>query len=380
VILEETLPRKKGNALLWAGLGLLIASISATLSATITINTDNRIEFGQGVKYIDACDDWVKITPRSGSGVELPFVKYIDIAGLDTSRCKDTDITVALYKSGVNESLDLYGNPITSGFTCSDVTSRFTGKSASPSGQSVSTACDGNLGTVWVGWNLTDTATVNVTLSSNQEVGALDFIGGADDSSYPGRKVWSTELLSCNSDFSSCSSIGSKALFWNDGALPSPANSNSWNNSFYPSKPSYLNPFWKFDSHAANRYFQMKVAPWGRYLGSSPTGPDYGCDSICVQINEIVPISVRNTVVLNVNPSEGGVFYKSPANSLISAGTACSNSIGLTSDNTNKINLDYCSNTGTYTLTFHVPFAPISDVNTVTIQTRNAAVRQDFSN
>lgn len=199
MLLEETLPRKKGNALLWAGLGLLIASISATLSATITINTNNRIEFGQGIKYIDACDDWVKITPRAGTGTELDYVKYIDIAGLDTSSCKSTDLTIALYKTGVSDSMPVYANPET-----------------------------------------------------------------------------------------------------------------------------------------------------------------------------------QTTVVLNIQ-SSGGVSYRSPANVLTASGAACGAGIGTSVSDTNPVVVDYCSSDGVYSITFFRPLLLAADVNYVTIQTRNAAMRRDYS-
>ena len=348
MLLEEEQPRRR-NALFWAGLGLLIASISATLSATITINTDNRVEFGQGVKYLNACDDWIQIVPRTGTGDELDYVKYIDIKGLDTNRCKSVNLAISMYSTGVSDPLSIYNLP-TRPSTCDEATG---GTSASPAGQDSAKGCDGittNAANKYLRQLYSaENATVNMTFSSAEEVRSVDFIGGGDDSTYSGRRVWKTEILKCSSsDFASCTSLGVKAQNWTGFA-------GNTNNLRYP-----LKPFWLYDSHTKSKYFQVKLVPWSKYLGTVD-GP---CITHCVQVAEILPLASKTQLTILVD-SFGFAYVNKSGSSTPTMSDVIS--IG----DSDRLTIDYSA--GVYTITLDFPIALASAINTITVQSSNAS-------
>ena len=59
-------PKKKKLKVV-IGIGLLagVLGMGSTLAATITINTANNVEFGQGVSQATACDPAITVTPKS---------------------------------------------------------------------------------------------------------------------------------------------------------------------------------------------------------------------------------------------------------------------------------------------------------------------------
>jgi len=352
VLLDDQPRGRGGKGLIFIGVGLLIASISATLSATVTINTDNRVEFGQGIKYIDACDDWVEIIPRTGAGVENDYVKYIDIKGLDTTRCKSVNIEISMFSTGSASALSTYSLPLTP-TTCAEATG---GTSASPGTQQSSKACDGitNDATNKYLRQLfsAETAVVNMTFSENQEIRALDFFGGGDDGTYDGRRVWKTELLRCDSSsFSSCSNLGLKTYSWT-------GYSSSTNNARYPERA-----FWLYDQHSKSQYFQVKLSPWSKFTGSA----DAACTTHCVQIAEMVPLVSKDKLTLYVDSARRVYINKSNST------TPLEGDVIRVSNNSERLDLDYSSSTGTYTVALQFPIALASAVNTITIQTASAS-------
>ena len=44
------------------GLVILVLTVGTTLARPFTINTNNRVTFGQGLYQIRACDGWIKIS------------------------------------------------------------------------------------------------------------------------------------------------------------------------------------------------------------------------------------------------------------------------------------------------------------------------------
>lgn len=87
-----------------------VSGIMATFAANITINTNNRIEFGQGVYIVQACNSWIRISLSYGStegnsGGKSRITSFI-IDGLDTKQCKSSNIEFkAFSESG---QLDLF--------------------------------------------------------------------------------------------------------------------------------------------------------------------------------------------------------------------------------------------------------------------------------
>lgn len=114
---ERNLHRKP---LLYTGLGLLIfAAIGATLAQTITLNTTGRVEFGQGVVTLKACDSFISIalSPSSAtfsgtradgtSYVNSSRVKNIKFSSLDTRACAGKRVKVQLYNNA-NAVMNLF--------------------------------------------------------------------------------------------------------------------------------------------------------------------------------------------------------------------------------------------------------------------------------
>jgi hypothetical protein len=109
---RSSLSRKK----LLIGLALVIATIGTTLASTLTINTNNRVTFGQGIYQIRACDGWIKIsfekTDTAGgvmdNGSMVQAVSAVNIDSFNSLACKNTNFKIKLFKTGVATALDLY--------------------------------------------------------------------------------------------------------------------------------------------------------------------------------------------------------------------------------------------------------------------------------
>lgn len=80
---------------------LAISVISSVFAATISINTQSRVEFGQGLYQVGACDNFVNITPtRVWSGDQSAFyVSYITIQGLDLKSCPQRYVRLRVYSA-----------------------------------------------------------------------------------------------------------------------------------------------------------------------------------------------------------------------------------------------------------------------------------------
>jgi hypothetical protein len=96
--------RRIQNSKLFIGFSLLaLAFAGSTIAANISLSS-GRIEFGQGVYQIRACDQYVRITPQAGSSEEdeLEKVKRIVISGLDALNCRGSEIRINLFSSNSN--------------------------------------------------------------------------------------------------------------------------------------------------------------------------------------------------------------------------------------------------------------------------------------
>jgi len=78
---------------------LAVSVISSVVAATVTINSQNRVEFGQGLYQVGACDNLVNITPtRIWNGDQSAFyVSYITIQGLDLKSCPQRYVRLRIY-------------------------------------------------------------------------------------------------------------------------------------------------------------------------------------------------------------------------------------------------------------------------------------------
>ena len=101
---------------IWVGVGLLLICAGAsTLASNITINTNNRIEFGQALYTVQACQSWVQINFSVGAVDSTGYspINGLNIFGLDPTACAGTTISINVVggPDGVgNSSLPLYKN------------------------------------------------------------------------------------------------------------------------------------------------------------------------------------------------------------------------------------------------------------------------------
>ena len=99
------------------GIVFIALTIGTSLASTLTINSNNRVTFGQGVYQIRACDGWIKISFEKTStdngvlenGVLVQAVSAINIDNFNSLACKNTNFKITLYKaSAPTTALDLY--------------------------------------------------------------------------------------------------------------------------------------------------------------------------------------------------------------------------------------------------------------------------------
>ena len=106
---EDT--RKKSLPLFIGIFLVFLSAITATFAANITINGSNRVEFGQAVYVVEACNGWIQITLGNGDEDNSPgawrLITSFVINGLDTRSCGSTNITFKAY-GGTDTQLDLY--------------------------------------------------------------------------------------------------------------------------------------------------------------------------------------------------------------------------------------------------------------------------------
>ena len=102
---EDT--RKKSIPLFIGIFLVALSAITATFAANITINGSNRVEFGQAVYVVEACNGWIQISLGYGETKGgFSYITSFVINGLDTRSCGSTNITFKAY--GGKSQLDLY--------------------------------------------------------------------------------------------------------------------------------------------------------------------------------------------------------------------------------------------------------------------------------
>jgi len=106
---------------LFGGVALLVyAVIGGALAQTITLNTNGRVEFGQGVVELKACDSFITITLNSSSAIysgtrangdpytNLSHARGIRLTGLDTKACAGKKIKIQLFNNETTTAMSLY--------------------------------------------------------------------------------------------------------------------------------------------------------------------------------------------------------------------------------------------------------------------------------
>lgn len=90
---------------------VVLAALSTTYAANISLNGGQRKEFGQGIFQIKACDQWVGIGLQSAAQPNNAFVGTIKIYGFDPRLCVGRIFKIKLFKTGSTTPLNLYLGP-----------------------------------------------------------------------------------------------------------------------------------------------------------------------------------------------------------------------------------------------------------------------------
>jgi hypothetical protein len=104
--IESSKKPKRFIGILFIALGL----IGTTVAANITIN-NGRIEMGQGIYRISACDQWVGIGlyPTAATYDGKSRVRTVELVGLDPRLCKNVIFRIKMFKnSSPNTPLELF--------------------------------------------------------------------------------------------------------------------------------------------------------------------------------------------------------------------------------------------------------------------------------
>jgi hypothetical protein len=107
---SDSLSRNRGKRQIFGISFLIAALVSTTVAANITISK-GRIEFGQGLYRIKACDQWVGIGLYPSAAVYggLSKIKTVELVGLDPRLCKNVVFRIKFYKnSDLNTPLPLF--------------------------------------------------------------------------------------------------------------------------------------------------------------------------------------------------------------------------------------------------------------------------------
>lgn len=108
---QEERRRLGGFSKRWIFLVSVLFLISSTFAININLNDNNRIEFGQGIYQIKACDQFISLEFKSTRSVNgFSRVGNIIFKGLDIDKCKGTAMRLRLFKTGVAQHLNLYTN------------------------------------------------------------------------------------------------------------------------------------------------------------------------------------------------------------------------------------------------------------------------------
>jgi hypothetical protein len=90
---------------------VVLAALSTTYAANISLNGGQKKEFGQGIYQIKACDQWVGIGLQSAASPNNAYVGTIKLYGFDPRLCVGRIFRIKLFKTGSATPLDLYLGP-----------------------------------------------------------------------------------------------------------------------------------------------------------------------------------------------------------------------------------------------------------------------------
>ena len=93
-------------------LAVIVSLVGTTFAINVTINGNNRVEFGQGLYRITSCDQFMNVNLKSGNAFADGYsrVESIELSGLDVARCANTSIRLRLYDASNPAPMDLFTN------------------------------------------------------------------------------------------------------------------------------------------------------------------------------------------------------------------------------------------------------------------------------
>jgi hypothetical protein len=96
----------------WTLLAVIISLIGTTFATNVTINGNNKVEFGQGVYRITSCDQFMNVNLKSSNAFDdgLSRVGSIELSGVDVARCANTSVRLRLYDSSNPSPMNLFNN------------------------------------------------------------------------------------------------------------------------------------------------------------------------------------------------------------------------------------------------------------------------------
>jgi hypothetical protein len=99
--LQSDEPKEKGAKSFKIGVVLLLlATITSTLAANISVNQNNRLEFGQGVYTVAACNGWIQIEVSYGETVGgYSAISGFVLQGIDPVQCASSTLTFKFFEA-----------------------------------------------------------------------------------------------------------------------------------------------------------------------------------------------------------------------------------------------------------------------------------------
>ena len=96
----------------WTLVAVILSLVGTTFAVNVTINGNNRVEFGQGVYRITSCDQFINLALKSSSAFAdgLSRVGSIELSGLDVARCANSSIRLRLYDASNPAPMELFNN------------------------------------------------------------------------------------------------------------------------------------------------------------------------------------------------------------------------------------------------------------------------------
>ncbi|CAB4331399.1 MAG: hypothetical protein F2690_00680 [Actinobacteria bacterium] len=105
-------PEKKPIPLRIGLLIIALVAVGATYASNISINGSNRIEFGQGVYAVEACNGWVQIqipTVSPDASGYSPITGFL-IDGVDPDQCRSTLLHFKAFSNLSSEPIPLFSS------------------------------------------------------------------------------------------------------------------------------------------------------------------------------------------------------------------------------------------------------------------------------